>query len=263
MKIKKGYVATGDGQIHYRFLDEGEGPYLIFFHMIASSSQCYEKVMELLGNKYRMFALDLPGFGESFSPRQDPTITYYVSILLEALTNLNVQEFHVFGHHTGAAVGIEMAVTAPDRVRSLMMKGPVWLTEEETRSLKDMLANPVPVESDGSHLSKIWNHVVGLDPDHPAMLCHREAVDTLRAMKHMHEAFVGVFSQDYDAMFARAACPMLLICPDNDLLKFSFDRICTSCPNATSINLPECGIYALDNHPDLIAEKVRAFLNNL
>ena len=260
MTIKKGYVDTRDGQIHYRFSEGGKEPPLVFFHMIASSSQCFEQVMRVLEGEYRMLATDMPGFGHSFFPPQAPTMSYYVSILFEALENLGIHEFHAFGHHTGAAVGIEMAATAPERIKSLMMKGPVWLTKGEAQSFQEMLGKPVPIEADGSHLMKIWNHVVGLDPDHPPMLCHREAVDTLRAMERFHEAFAAVFNQDYEAMFSKAKCPMLLISPEHDLLMPYFKRACDACPEGKNVVLPDCGIYALDNKPELIVKEIKEFL---
>lgn len=131
MTIKKGYVETPDGQIHYRFCDGGAGLPLVFLHQTASSSQTYEKLMGVLQEQYRMIALDTPGFGQSDFPPQAPTISSYVATLLTALQNLGVHEFHAFGHHTGACIACEMAVTAPARVRGLMMVGPAYLDEAD------------------------------------------------------------------------------------------------------------------------------------
>lgn len=263
MAIKRGYVGTRDGQIHYRFCEGGKEPPVVFFHMIATSSECYEKIMGLLDGEYRMFAMDTPGFGQSFFPPQPPTITYYVSILLEALENLGVHEFYAFGHHTGAAISVEMAATARERLKGIMLEGPVYLTKEEARSFLDMLGKPVAIAADGSHLMKIWNHVVGLDPDHPPMLCHREAVDTLRAVEHFHEAFSAVFSQDYESMFSKVKCPTLFLCGENDLLMPYFKRVCDAYSNAKRVVLPGCGVYALDNCPELNVKEIRAFLHDM
>ena len=131
MPIRKGYVDTPDGQVHYRLCEGGQGLPLVFLHQTASSSQMYEPLMGVLQGQYRMIALDTPGFGQSDFPPQTPTTSSYVTTLLSALQNLGVQEFHLFGHHTGACLGCEMAVIAPARVRSLMMVGPVYMDEAE------------------------------------------------------------------------------------------------------------------------------------
>ena len=260
MTIKKGYVETRDGQVHYRFCGEAQGLPLVFLHQTASSSQSYEKMMELLQAKYRMFALDTPGFGQTFYPPMKPTTAYYTDILLEALENLGVKEFHVFGHHTGAAIGAEMAATAPERVKTLMLEGPCWLSEAERQEWLDTAIDPMVIQADGSHLMKIWDRVVGLDPDHPPELCHREAIDTLRAGGRWHEAYIAVFLQNSCDLFSKVKCPMLLLCGDNDVLFPYFKPVCDAYPKAKSAVLTGGGTYAPDNCAAHIVEEIRAFL---
>ena len=261
MTIRKGYVDTRDGQIHYRACEGGDGTPVALFHQTASSSQSYERIMGHLDGKYRMYALDTPGFGQSFFPPQTATTAYYVSILLEALANLGIDEFHAVGHHTGAAIAVEMACAAPDRVKSIILDGPVWLSREERQHWLDTSIDPMVIQPDGSHLAKIWDRVVGLDPDHPAELCHREALDTLRAGERWHEAYVAVFNQDSHELFAKVTCPMLLLCGEEDVLFPYFKPVCEAYPEAQSAVLPGCGTYAPDNCADRIAVEIEEFLN--
>jgi pimeloyl-ACP methyl ester carboxylesterase len=261
MAIRKGYVDTRDGQIHYRVCGEGEGIPVALFHQTASSSQSYEKIMGRLEGKYRMVALDTPGFGQSFFPPQAATTAYYVSALFEALTNLGIEAFHAVGHHTGAAIAVEMAATAPERVKSLILEGPVWLSPEERQHWLDTAIDPMVIRGDGSHLAKIWDRVVGLDPDHPADLCHREALDTLRAGERWHEAYIAVFRQDSYGMFSKVRCPMLLLCGENDVLYPYFRPVCEAYPEARSAVLPGCGVYALDNCAERLASEIESFLD--
>lgn len=263
MTIKKAYVDTRDGQVHFRFCDGGSEPPIVFFHQTASSSQSFEKIMGLLEDEYRMFAMDTPGFGQTFFPHEPPTVTYYVSILLEALKNIGVQQFHAFGHHTGAAIAVEMAARAPDRIKTLMMDGPVWLSEQECQQWLDTAIKPMMVMPNGSHLIQIWERVVGLDPDHPPMLCHREAIDTLRAGQRWHEAYIAVFLQDSYAMFAKVKCPMLMLCGDNDVLFPYFKPVCDAYPQAKSAVLKGGGTYAPDNCAEQIVKEIREFLGEL
>lgn len=260
--IRKGYVDTADGQVHYRFCEGGKGLPLVFLHQTASSSQMYEKVMELLKGEFRMFALDTPGFGQSYFPPQPPTISYYVTALLEGLRNLGVQEFHVLGHHTGASIACEMAVTAPARVRSLMMVGPVYLDEAERARWKREAVDPMVIQPDGSHLMKIWKRVQGLDPNPSPALCHREAIDTLRAGERWHEAYIAVFNQDFPALLARVKCPILMLCGEHDVLMPYFKPACDAFPGAKSVVLPG-GTYVVDDRPEEVAAAIRVFLNAL
>lgn len=262
MTIKKGYVDTGDGQIHYRINGRPGAPMIVFFHQTASSSQSYERLMTILEGAYRMVALDTPGFGQSFFPPKAPTTDYYASVLLEALSNLGVESFHAFGHHTGAAIAVEMAATEPARVKSLMMDGPVWLSAAERRQWLDTAIDPMVIHEDGSHLMKIWDRVVGLDPDHPKELCHREALDTLRAGERWHEAYIAVFKQDSYALYEKVKCPMLLLCGENDVLMPYFDPVCKTYDHSVCHVLKHCGTYAVDNAAEDIAEKIKKFLKS-
>jgi len=260
MTIKKAYVDTRDGQIHYRFCEGGKEPPIVFFHQTASSSVSFEKIMGFLAGEYRMIATDTPGFGQSFFPPEPPTVTYYVSLLLETLDNMGIKEFHAFGHHTGAAIAAEMAAAAPERIKTCMMDGPVWLSEEERMQWLDTAIHPMVIKPDGSHLMKIWDRVVGLDPDHPPALCHREAIDTLRAGGRWHEAYIAVFLQDCYALYPKIKCPMLLLCGDNDVLFPYFKPVCDAFPAAKSAVLKGGGTYAPDNCAAHIVDEIRAFL---
>ena len=186
MTIRKAYIDLMEGQLHYRFADGPDELPIVFFHQTASSSAMYEKVMSNLIGKFKMIAPDTPAFGQSFFPVEAPTTRYYVDTLLEALDKLGINRFHVFGHHTGAAIGCEMAAVAPDRVASLSMVGPVVLTAEERRQWLEMAIDPMVIKADGTQYMKIWYRVTHLDPrpdDNPPSLdmAHRECLDTLRA----------------------------------------------------------------------------------
>lgn len=263
MTVRKNYVDTADGQIHYRLSNSGDGTPVVFFHQTASSSVSFEKIMGHLDGQFTMYAMDTPGFGQSFFPPDPATTAYYVSSLLEALSNLGIEKFHAFGHHTGAAIAVEMAATSPERIKSIMLEGPVYLSMQERQHWLDTAINPMVIQEDGSHLMKIWDRVVGLDPDHPKQLCHREAIDTLKAGERWHEAYVTVFNQDAYDMFSKVKCPMLLLCGENDVLMPYFKPCCDAYPTAKSHVLKNGGVYAPDNCAKEIAQTITGFIEEL
>ena len=257
--IRKGYVDTADGQLHYRCVDGGAEPPIVFFHQTASSSLMFEKVMRLLAGDHRLVALDTPGFGQSFRPPVVPTTGYYVKTLLEALTNLGIDEFHAFGHHTGAALACELAATVPERIKTLAMVGPVQLDAHERATWQRLAVDPMLIKPDGSHLMKIWARVTGLDPDPSPVLCHREAVDTLQAGERWHEAYAAVFDQDFPALLAQVTCPILMLCGKDDVLWPYFEPARKARPDAKAVALPG-GTYVVDDFPKEIVDEIRAFL---
>ena len=262
MGIRKGYVDAKGIQIHYRRCGASKGLPLVFLHQTASSSQMFEKLMGELEAEYTMFALDNPGFGQSDFPLETPTTRYYVETLLEALGHLGIEQFHVFGHHTGACLGCEMAAIHPERVKSLMMVGPVYMGEAERRRWKDEYVDPMVIQADGSHLMKIWKRVQALDPNPSPVLCHREAVDNLRAGERYHDAYLAVFDLDFPAFLEQVRCPTLMLCGERDVLISYFEAACNALPTAKNALLPG-GTYVVDDFPQKVAEQIREFLHPL
>ena len=127
--IRKGYADSSGGQIHYHAM-EGEGAPVVFLHQTASSGKMYYAVMERLQGR-SMIALDTPGFGGSFEPEDMPSMLQYAAWLAEALDSMELKEYHLFGHHTGACIAAEICNTHPERVKTCMMIGPVPLTKDE------------------------------------------------------------------------------------------------------------------------------------
>lgn len=177
------------------------------------------------------------------------------------MDKLGITRFHVFGHHTGAALACEMAAVHSDRVASLSMIGPIVLTAEERRQWLDIAIDPMLVKADGTQYMKIWYRVTHLDPrpdDNPPSLemCHRECVDTLRAGERWHEAYVAVFNQDFAAYFQQVKCPILMMCGPGDILWPWWGPL----RRRGLMRAPWSfrGAYVCDDHPEAV---VREFLD--
>ncbi|RRV16878.1 alpha/beta fold hydrolase [Pseudomonas saudiphocaensis] len=263
MTVKKTYVDVADGQIHLRYVAGRQRIPTIFLHQTASSSAMYQAVMEQLTDLAPLYALDTPGFGGSYRPPRTPTTDYYVAALLQAIDALGVDQFNLFGHHTGAALACQMAAQHPQRVRRLAMIGPVQLTEQERSLWRDSAVKPLTIDAQATHLDEVWQRVTHLDQRPIAyppsvQLATREAIDTLIAGDRWHEAYAAVFDQDFPAWLARVRCPLLLICGDGDVLHPYFERACQARPDAQGLEL-KAGAYVLDQQPEYMAQVIRMF----
>lgn len=259
MTIKKGYVDTGTGQIHYRMSSRGSGRPLVLLHQTASSSQMYEALMQQLDGDFFMLAPDTPGFGQSDFPHPNPTIGDYVTALLQAIDGLGFQDMAVFGHHTGASIACEIAVRVPVRVTHLMLSGPPYMDTAERQRWLQQAVVPMVIQADGSHLMQIWRRVTRHDPPPSPALAHREAVDNLRARERWHEAYIAVFTQDFPSLLAQVRCPTLLMCGEDDLLKPYFQLARDALPHAQHVMTPGT-TFAVDDYPAEVAAAIRTFL---
>ena len=233
--IKKAYVDTPGGQVHYRER-AGDGTPLVMLHQTASSSKMFDAMMAGYPAGRRLIALDTPGFGGSFEPGGEPTMADYGEMLFAAIKALGLTRVHLHGHHTGASVAIEIAAAHPDAVASLSMIGPVVLTEEERGAFGSVYPKPFEPQDDGSHLQLMWDYVAELGAT-DLTLKHREFVDTARAWAGHIRVYRKIWEQDFAALFGQISAPMQIMCSPDDVLWVVFERAKAQRPDAQVVEL--------------------------
>ncbi len=258
MIIKKNYVDTDLGQIHYRERS-GDGSPIVCFHQTASSSAMFDQFMlEYKGNN-PILALDSPGFGGSFDPEGQPTMSDYADIMAQALTNLELGASHLFGHHTGASVAVEIAARYPKMTKSLAMIGPVVITREEAEAFKQVYPKDFQIKSDGSHLTKMWEYVAEIGGGSTVELQHREFVDTARAWEGHIKVYSTIWDQDFIALYEQVTCPMLIMCSPDDILWGIFERA-KELRSDAEVGVLTGSNFQPDECPSLVAETLKNFV---
>jgi len=261
--IKKSYVDTKEGQIHYRYTDNpAELPLVVMIHQTTSSSVMFEAIMSRLEKYYRMIAPDFPGYGNSFWPDKVPGISYYSDVLMEALDNLKVKEFHVFGHHTGGGIALDMTVRRPERIKTLTIIGPIYADEKERAELRKItteLVDQIVPRADGSHLLAGWKMLEVYGAHASVELHHREVLDHLKAWKACGQAFGAIVDQDFSSLFDKVKGPLLVIGSPDDVLWPYFAKAKEARPDAefAVVKGPD---YQCDVDPDGVANALHAFL---
>jgi 4,5:9,10-diseco-3-hydroxy-5,9,17-trioxoandrosta-1(10),2-diene-4-oate hydrolase len=128
MQIEK-LTAEFDGhKIHYSRL--GTGRPLLLLHGLLGGSFCWRRNLEAFSQRHTVFAIDLPGHGESDAPGHlDCSMPAQTDRLSSFLERLNLQDVDVVGCSWGGAIGMFLAAQSA-RVRSLVLAAPVnpWST---------------------------------------------------------------------------------------------------------------------------------------
>lgn len=234
MKIIKGYIDAEGGQIHYRHIP-GSGTPLILLHQTASSGQMYIKAMERMAGDRPLYALDTPGFGGSFDPDADtkPPMSWYVDQIRSAIVGLGIERCHLAGHHTGSCIAVELAARYPDLVASLVMVGPVPLTEAERQEFAKHFGLPFTPTASGGYLLDNWEYLRALGADQDVMLWHREMADQLRAYWGRVQSYAAVWTQDFTGFYKRVQCPIMIMAAADDVLHPYLARAAEIRPDAT------------------------------
>jgi pimeloyl-ACP methyl ester carboxylesterase len=186
----------------------------------------------------------------------------YADWMLEAIDALGLSRFHIFGHHTGACLGVELGARYAARVASLMMVGPVPLTAEERLEFSKHFGAPIAPTADGSYLKATWDYLQTLGAHADLNLHHRELIDTTRAYLGRSMAYGAVWEQDWTTLYRQVRCPMLLLCAEDDVLFPFFGRAQELRPDASAVILTGANF-----EPDLdsagTAAAIRNFLREL
>ncbi len=106
------------------YLEGGDAPNsapILFLHGWTTSTAPYRESLNLLCQRYRVIAPDLPGFGKCTHPKCAPNHMSYVNCIVALLQALDIKKAHVIGHSGGGAVAIALAATKPSLVNSLIL----------------------------------------------------------------------------------------------------------------------------------------------
>jgi pimeloyl-ACP methyl ester carboxylesterase len=260
--VKRGYVDTPSGQVHYRCSGATGRPVVAFFHQTASSGRMFERVMAELDGEFNCYAFDTPGFGQSWQPREVPSVKWLGERLIEAIDALGIDRLVVCGHHTGGCIGLEIALSIPQRVRALSIIGPVTPTAEERVEFAKVFTEPFKPEPSGEYLATAWQYLRTIGAASSTELHTAELVDHLIAWRTMPLAFGAVWRQDVAAGLAQVRVPLQLMCSKDDVLWPMFGRACALRPDAATA-IVGGGDYQPDRDPEGVAAALRMFVRTL
>ncbi len=126
--------------VHYEVL--GRGRPVILLHGWLGSWRYWVPAMRQLAGKYRIYAIDLWGFGDSGRNTDFYKFDAQVKLLGEFMERLGIKKAALIGHDLGAAVAARYAVLHPERVPKLMaIAPPLFHLAPATRALTQ---NPTP-----------------------------------------------------------------------------------------------------------------------
>src|SRR3989441_461816 len=100
---------------------DGAAPPVLFLHGLGSSAADWAPQLGPFGERYRLLLVDLPGHWRSALPRERLTIEAMAERVDALLDQLDTPPAHVVGLSLGGSVGLELALHAPARVRSLTL----------------------------------------------------------------------------------------------------------------------------------------------
>jgi pimeloyl-ACP methyl ester carboxylesterase len=122
-RLRFGTVRTADHRIS--LLEAGTGAPVVAIHGLGATKASFLATVAALAPRFRVIALDLPGFGDSDKPVGAPyDARYFATAVVQLLDTLGLERAHVIGNSLGGRVALELGLRAPDRAERLALLAP-------------------------------------------------------------------------------------------------------------------------------------------
>ncbi|HMN31314.1 MAG TPA: alpha/beta hydrolase, partial [Caldilineaceae bacterium] len=115
------YLATARLTMHYRTQGQSDGLGLLLVHGSYATGRWWEPLLATLPDEVYALVPDLRGCGQSDKPATGYTIEEQAADLAAMLDLLGQRALDVVAQSSGGAIAMELALTRPDLLRSLVL----------------------------------------------------------------------------------------------------------------------------------------------
>jgi pimeloyl-ACP methyl ester carboxylesterase len=258
--MKRGYVETPEGQVHYR--TEGSGEPILLLHKAGLSSDEYTEMLPYLGKHFRAIAMDALGYGNTDLPLKEPDFEDYVRNVEHFISTMKLNKINIVGHLLGASFAVEIAAVHPELVKKLVMWDGIFLEPEVRKKTQEEYSKEhIEFKLDGSHLMDIWKSR-GTKPDTNLRLAQRSAVEYMKsslgaASGISHRA---LFAYDIEPKLPMIKCPTLLIYSKGSALYPRQQAIKRLIPGCQTKEIENAGPFPFWEKAEEISQVITEFL---
>ena len=112
-------------RLNYEATGPADAPVVLLPHGYPCSSYAYRNLMAALGDRWRLVAPDLPGFGYSATPSAGDfgyTFDAYAEFLQAFVAAMDFDRYVIWLHDYGSQFGFRLALAKPERVAGLIIQ---------------------------------------------------------------------------------------------------------------------------------------------
>ena len=243
VKVSLQTVQVGSYNVRYQTVGEGEPVVLV--HGLSGSTLWWRRNVPELAQHYKVYLVDLPGFGAGSRKHGRFALKQAGNWLLTWMDAIGLKQTHLIGHSMGGYICMEIAAHRPDVVSRLVLVSPAF--KAATNSVL-------------GYAKLLLNGIRYLTPHFFPIL----AYDSLRAgpitlLKATREIIALDVSEDVQ----RITEPVLLIWGENDTLvppTLGY-MLRAELPNARLLTLEHAAHVAMFDQPQKFNAAVSAFLH--
>ena len=215
---------TEEGEVAYRSVGKGRPLLLIHSMMLGASSREWDAVIDGLSEKYHVYAIDLPGFGNSYHPDEPWTAYQYAKFLHEFMENVVKRPACICGANGSADIALTISMLYPEQAKRLILISPEGIgkgfaTEEDAKNLHFLL-KPVAgtqkflLDTSKGKIKAMLEDAFFAKENISSELVQRYA-DTARYGSHAQATYAGIATRFYAAdskpAFEKLSVPFLMV----------------------------------------------------
>jgi 3-oxoadipate enol-lactonase len=230
----------------------GSGAVLVLLHEGVGDSRMWDPVWSDLTSAYRVIRYDVRGFGRSPAATEEFTL---LGDLRAVLDHFDVASAHVAGCSMGGGTALELALAAPERVKSLVLLCPAigGYPYPETPEL-DEACEALAEAGDQEGIIRVLLDVWGRAGEDPLV------TDLMRSAVRAWES-EEQFEREGEPVFDRLGqmrVPTILMVGDTDdpALTRSNEEAASRIPGCELIRMPGVDHYPTMRAPKLVTETI-------
>ncbi|KLN61806.1 alpha/beta hydrolase [Kiloniella spongiae] len=243
-------------------LRAGSGFPLVFIHGYLGGAKAWEDQVQAFKPEFDVIAPELPGYGASYHKKAGSSIEEYANQIINFLSQIGIQKFHLIGHSMGGMIAQQIAKLASERVDYLVCygTGPLGMMPNrfETLDQSRKRLRSDGVKATAERIASTWftNGKDALRYQECASLNDNVTTETALAGLRAMETWDG-----RDAM-SSISQKTLVLWGDRDQ---SYDwtqpeSLWTGIKESSLAVMPDCGHNAHMENPELFNSILRKFL---
>ena len=250
--------------------ESGTGEPLLLIAGFACDHTNWSKLVPLLSPTNRLIAFDNRGVGRSTSPATQYSIRHMAEDTVGLLDTLGLDSSHIAGHSMGGQIALELALTCPERVNSLILLSSCAKMDERGRTVIELWGEfPKLLEpATAIRLSLPWIYTTRFYARPGAV---DEVIEEILAnpfppsVSGIYQQSRAITSYDASARLAEIKCPALIVVGDEDILAgvHLSAELAHGIPGAQLVVLKQAAHGLLTESPEVTATSMKDFLSDL
>lgn len=155
--VARRFIEVDGKTLHYRVA--GAGPAVVMLHDSPRSSRLHLETIQRLSRRFRVFALDTPGYGNSQPlDGNQPEIKDFADALGATLNALGLDDAPLYATHTSAKIALEYA-SGTSRSARLILDGLSIPAKPADPAFIDRYMRPFHIDETGGYLATEWTRM--------------------------------------------------------------------------------------------------------